>query len=140
MTHAAQPRLANALPVRNVPQEALLRLDLEPFHVAAEPQLSACPMGETGICRNPFCSARFVPVRPHQLYCSAACRKSDDQEFRAVGLRAAPALLAWQMGRYAPKGTALADLSRAGRNYYSALAAQWLRDRRRRMHLAEELR
>ncbi|MFC4668159.1 hypothetical protein ACFO5X_06300 [Seohaeicola nanhaiensis] len=71
--------------------------------------------------------------RPWQLYCSDACRAVGDREFRSIGHRAAPALLAWQMGRYAPKGSPLGDLSRAGRNYYSTLAAGWLRDRRARV-------
>ncbi|RBW58427.1 hypothetical protein DS909_06675 [Phaeobacter gallaeciensis] len=105
--------------------------DAEPFHVIAEPELAAQPLVAVGVCLDPFCSAKFVPSRPWQRYCSAACRKRDEAEFRRIGQKAAPALLAWQMGRYARPGP-LADLSRVGRNYYSRLAADWLRDRRAR--------
>lgn len=45
MTNAAHPRHTNELPVQYVPPEGLLRLGMKPFHVAAEPQLSAHPMG-----------------------------------------------------------------------------------------------
>lgn len=131
MTIAAHPS-PDALAVQ---QPGILRLDLEPFHVAAAQQLAAQPLAPVGVCQNPYCSARFTPSRAHQRYCSAACRQADDREFRNVGLRAAPALMAWQMGRYAAPGP-LADLSRAGRRYYSALAAAWLRDRQWRRDVA----
>lgn len=101
----------------------------EPFAKAAQQKLAAAPLSPPGICRNPHCSRPFAPAREWQVYCSDACRRHDERAFHRVGQCAAPALLAWQMGRYAKTGP-LADLSRAGRTYYSAVAAEWLRSRR----------
>lgn len=126
-------RSGDAVPLQVSPD--LLRLDMEPFHVVASAELSARPLVPVGVCQNPYCSASFNPTRAHQRYCRAACRVADIRELRAVGLKAAPALLAWQMGRYAKPGH-LADLSGAGRRYFSALAAEWLRDRKWRVDMA----
>ncbi|MEP3631504.1 MAG: hypothetical protein ABJM82_18190 [Shimia thalassica] len=120
MTVCPPNRSENALAVH---------FDPEPFAVFADGELSACALHVPGVCFNPLCSRVFAPAREWQQYCSAACRQIGDREMRRVGHKAAPALLAWQMGRYA-KGGPQADLSRAGRRYYSALAADWLRDRR----------
>ena len=107
-------------------------MTLEPFSNYAFKELSVVGLARPGICRFPCCSQPFASSRAWQDYCSETCRRRDLAEMRTIGHRAAPALLAWQMGRYATKGSPLADLSRAGRNYYSALAASWLRDRRAR--------
>ena len=48
---------------------------------------------------------------------------------RRIGQKAAPALLAWRMGKYEKEDAALRDLSRAGRNYVTRLQSEWYRDR-----------
>lgn len=121
---------------RAVPCANAVATHIEPFHVSAFAALRAAPLVPPGICRNPCCSQAFAPAREWQEYCSDACRAMDVAEARRIGHRAAPALLAWQAGRYAAPGTPRALLSRAGRTYYSALAAEWLRDRRARALVA----
>lgn len=106
-----------------------VHFDFEPFAQFAAPELALQSLHMPGVCFNPLCSCKFNPTRDWQQYCSPACRRAGEQEMRRIGQKAAPALLAWQMGRYS-KGGALADLSRAGRRYYSSLAADWLRDRK----------
>lgn len=113
-----------------------VHFDTEPFHIVAYQELEACPLVAPGVCFNPLCSRVFAPARSWQRYCCTACRRIGDREMRVVGQRAAPAILAWQMGRYAKAGTPLAALGRVGRNYYSRLAADWLRDRKARISVA----
>jgi len=110
----------------------------EPFATAAALELDAFPLSPPGVCRNPLCSKVFAPTRPWQHYCCAACKTVGDAEFRLMGQRAAPALLAWQIGRYATSGTPQQLLSRAGRRYFGSLASGWLRDRRAREVMAVE--
>ena len=55
-----------------------VHFDVEPFHVAADGPLSACPLSRPGICMNPCCSRPFAPVRDWQRYCGADCRKADE--------------------------------------------------------------
>ena len=55
---------------------------------------------------------------------------------RRIGHKAAPALLAWRMGKYERHDPALRALSRAGRNYVSRLQSAWLADRIARMERA----
>ena len=112
--------------------------DVEPFAVAAAPQLAAFPLHQAGVCANPFCSKHFAPTRPWQAYCSAACRKQDEQEMRWVGQKAAPALLAHRMGKYETDNEALRALGRAGRNYVSRLQSEWFASRRMRAQEAAE--
>lgn len=120
---AQDTRLANAPAVH---------FELEPFGVVADLQLAASPLAEPGICMNPCCSRPFAPTRPWQIYCSDRCRRAGEAEFRMVGQRAAPALLAWRVGKYEREDEALRDLSRAGRRYLGALASEWVADRARR--------
>ncbi|WP_217701742.1 hypothetical protein [Pseudooceanicola sp. HF7] len=51
---------------------------------------------------------------------------------RRIGQRAAPALLAWRLGKYETSDAPLRDLSRAGRNYIGHLQTEWLRSRQLR--------
>ncbi|MGR3452896.1 hypothetical protein [Pseudooceanicola sp.] len=120
---AQDNRLANAPAVH---------IELEPFHVIAAPQLAESPLAESGICMNPCCSRPFPPTRPWQVYCCEGCRRAGEAEFRAIGHRAAPALLAWRLGKYERADEALRDLSRAGRRYLGTLASEWVADRARR--------
>lgn len=124
MTHRPD-HPANALPVH---------FDPEPFHVAAAVELAAHPLIAPGVCLNPSCSKHFAPTRPWQRYCCKLCRDMDEREMRRVGQKAAPALLAWRMGKYeGPDGNAdLRGLSSAGRNYVSRLQSEWLADRKAR--------
>lgn len=114
------PRSANA---------PAAHFDLEPFHVVAHRELEASPLIAPGVCLNPVCSRHFAPTRSWQRYCCDTCRKMDDTEMRRIGHRAAPALLAWRMGKYETEDEALRALSRAGRNYISNLQSEWFRDR-----------
>lgn len=115
--------LANALPVRFSP---------EPFSAYAWQQLAAHPLFVPGVCARPACSRNFEPGRNWAVYCSNACRAADDQELRRIGHKAAPALLAWRMGKYEPEtgDGDLRALSRAGRRYVSGLASDWFNSRR----------
>ncbi len=128
MTPAAL-RLANA-------QAA--HIEIEPFDIFAEPQLAAWPLSAPGICRNPMCSKPFASTRDWQRYCSTSCRRMDEQEMRRMGQKAAPALLAWQIGKnrkaWTVNGLArmtpeIRALSNAGRRYVSQLQSEWLQDR-----------
>lgn len=105
------------------------RFEMEPFSVVAFQELAAFPMVEHGVCMNPLCSKQFNTSRSWQHYCSAACRKLDEMEMRRIGQKAAPALLAWRMGKYEKTDADLRALSRAGRNYISQLSSEWFKDR-----------
>lgn len=131
MTGGRDIARANAVAVHFLP---------EPFTTVADAELAAHPLVLPGVCLNPSCSRQFRPTREWQVYCSAGCREAGVREFRNIGHQAAPALLAWQMGRYAQPDTPLGDLSRAGRRYYSALASEWWRDRRARIARAGQER
>ena len=58
-----------------------------------------------------------------------------DQEFRKIGMQAAPALLAHRLGKYENKAQSLRALSNAGRRYLGQLQSEWLKDRNRRQTL-----
>ncbi|KQI66952.1 hypothetical protein AN189_18010 [Loktanella sp. 3ANDIMAR09] len=111
-------------------------LDVEPFDVAAARELAAVPMHSPGVCFNPSCGAAFVPSRSWQTHCSAACRQVSVREFRMVGHKIAPALLAWRLHKRAPSGTPQADLCRAARRYITQVQTAWVADRDRRAGLA----
>jgi len=113
-----------------------VHFDVEPFYMAAAQALAAHPLVPEGQCLNPGCSRTFVRSRDWQLYCSPDCRKSGDIEMRRVGLKAAPALLAWRMGKYSTTDPALRELGRTGRNYISELQRAWLADRQARARMA----
>ena len=113
-----------------------LHLDVEPFEVACEPELTACPMHVPGICDNPGCSAAFTPSTPWQKFCSDACRRVAVNEARAVGHKLAPALAAWRAHKYAPPGTPEFNLCRAARRYVGQVQSVWAADRARRRALA----
>lgn len=114
------PRFANA---------PAAHFDLEPFHVTAHRELAEFPLVAPGVCLNPMCSRVFAPVRSWQRYCCETCRKMDETEMRRIGQKAAPALLAWRMGKYEKQDAGLRALSRAGRNYVTRLQSEWYRDR-----------
>jgi hypothetical protein len=128
--HTSEPRAANAVAPR---------LDVESFSVVAAPELAAHPLVPPGICQNPTCSRAFAPRRAWQVYCCEACKRADMQEMRWVGLKAAPALLAWRMGKnrqahdfqgnMVRTGPELRALSRAGQNYVTRLQTAWWNDR-----------
>lgn len=109
-----------------------VHFNMESFQVAAQSELNAHPLVQAGICQNPICSAHFAPTRGWQTYCSAACRRAGEAEMRWIGCKAAPALLAWRMGKYEQNDEALRALSRAGRNYVSRLSSRWFEDRMQR--------
>ncbi|MBT9383310.1 hypothetical protein KM176_05515 [Pseudooceanicola sp. CBS1P-1] len=121
-------RLANAPAVH---------FDLEPFRAFATRELGQTLLSPAGVCMNPACSCPFVPCRPWQAYCSDTCRKADEAEMRRVGQRAAPALLAWRLGKYEIRDEALRDLSRAGRRYIGQLQTEWLTSRQNRAQAAK---
>ena len=111
---------------------------MEPFEVYAANQLKARPLGEPGVCMNPGCSQVFAPSRDWQSFCSAACRRIGEIEFRKIGVKAAPGLLAWTMGKHETREMALRELAKAGRRHVSAIGASWLRDRRLRAGAARD--
>jgi hypothetical protein len=61
----------------------------------------------------------------------------DEAEMRRVGQIAAPALLAWRMGRDQKTETPLRALSRAGRNFYTRLSTDWFNARQARVQAAQ---
>lgn len=123
MTTPREIRPANALPVHFSP---------ESFSAYAWQQLATYPLFVPGLCARPSCSRQFAPGRNWAVYCSPSCRAADDQEFRRIGLKAAPGLLAWRMGKYerATGNQDLRALSCAGRSYVSGLASGWFKSRR----------
>jgi hypothetical protein len=124
--------------MNNLANAPAAHFDLEAFRSVAHRELGACPIVPAGVCMNPMCSKHFAPSRPWQTYCCDACRKLDEAEMRRVGQRAAPALLAWRLGKYEASDEALRDLSRAGRRYIGALQSEWLASRRARSIEAAE--
>ncbi|MCW1934552.1 hypothetical protein [Pararhodobacter zhoushanensis] len=111
--------------------------DVEAFADFAFAELLACPLGEPGRCQNPDCQRPFDLRRDWQRYCSDACRAADKKEFRRVGLKAAPALLAHRLGKYETRDPALRALSAAARRYLGELQTHWLRSRRARAEEAK---
>lgn len=116
-------------------------LALEPFEVFAHVELARVGLAEAGRCAHPDCQRAFDPARAWQRYCCADCRRADTAEFRAIGHRAAPALLAHRLGKYtargaSPEADALRALSAAGRRYLGILQSEWLRDRLARAEVA----
>lgn len=115
-------------------------VEIEPFAEYAWRELLACPMGEPGHCAHPDCQRPFAAARDWQRYCSASCRAADERETRRIGHKAAPALLAWRMGKYtetgAPDAAARRALSAAARRYLGRLQSDWLRDREARAERA----
>lgn len=109
-----------------------VHLDIEPFAVTCAPQLDRSPLAVPGICFNPACARAFSPARAWQVYCCESCRRFGEQEMRKVGHMAAPALLAWRLGKYETQDAARRDLSRAARRWVGHLQSAWLRDRHRR--------
>lgn len=103
--------------------------DVESFADFAFAELLACPLGEPGRCQNPDCQRPFDPRRDWQRYCSDACRAADMQEFRRVGLKAAPALLAHRLGKYETRDPDVRALSAVARRYLGELQTQWVRSR-----------
>lgn len=120
------------LPATLIANAPAAHFDIEPFHVTAHAELADFPLVAPGVCLNPMCSRHFAPTRSWQRYCCDTCRKRDETEMRRVGQKAAPALLAWRMGKYEQQDDALRALSRAGRNYISRLQSEWYCDRIRR--------
>lgn len=109
-----------------------VHLEIEPFAVACAAQLARSPLARAGVCFNPACSRRFTPMRPWQAYCCDSCRRAGEQEMRKVGHMAAPALLAWRMGKYEEHDADLRDLSRAAWRWVGGLQSAWVADRARR--------
>lgn len=116
-----------------------VHFDVEPFAVVAAPELAAHPLVPPGICQNPTCSQPFAPTRAWQVYCCQACARADEQEMRRIGHKAAPALLAWRMGKnrqahdfhgnMTETSLELRALSRAGQNYVTRLQTEWWNSR-----------
>lgn len=102
---------------------------MERFAVFAEMEIARCPETPRGICARPDCSARFKPTRIGQVYCSSACQRADDDEFRNIGAKIARAALAWRMGKHAPNGSARKDLSNSGFRYLGRALTEWVEDR-----------
>lgn len=114
------------------------RFEIEPFAEVAFAELQDYPLAPVGVCLNPGCSRSFDPPRSWSLYCSEKCRDLDSAEFRKVGHKLAPALLAWRMGKSEAHDRALRALSSKGRSYVTTSMTEWLNDRRRRIALAKE--
>jgi hypothetical protein len=114
-----------------------VHFDHEPFRAVAFRELAEYPLAPPGICMNPCCSLPFAPTRDWQRYCSPECRRMDEAEMRRVGQIAAPALLAWRMGRDQKTETPLRALSRAGRNFYTRLSTDWFNARQARVQAAQ---
>lgn len=130
--------LANALPVH---------FDPKSFHDAAQGALEGHALSPPGVCMNPYCSKLFEPRRRWQRYCSPSCRQSDDIEMRRIGLKVAPALLAWRMGKHdkvrttdglVPVSPELRALSNAGRGYVTRVQSDWFYHRLARARQAIE--
>ncbi len=102
----------------------------ESFYDCAAAQLDVTPLHVPGVCFNPLCSRDFSLARNWQRYCSTECRLIGEREMRRVGVLAAPAVMAFEMGRRAQADDPLSDLRRVARNYRDNLGAAWLRDRK----------
>lgn len=112
--------------------------DIESFADYAELELRAYPLARPGLCANPDCSRPFSSGgRFWKRYCGQGCARADEAEIRRIGQKAAPALLALQMGRYAKPGTPAQVLHLAAWRYLRFLAAEWLRHRRGRARIVE---
>lgn len=111
--------------------------DLEAFADVAFAELAGAPFVPVGQCLNPSCSRVFTPARDWQRYCCAACRVADGAEFRLIGQRVAPALLAHRLGKYVtaraaltdPQSAARRDLAAAARRFIGDAQTQWLQSR-----------
>ncbi|NVK56674.1 MAG: hypothetical protein HWE26_13770 [Alteromonadaceae bacterium] len=100
----------------------------EPFRDYAFAELEAAPLHQAGVCFLPQCGRRFDPSVSWQMYCCKACERAGLTEFRKWGLRAAPALLAWRLGKYASDGP-VADRTRSARRFVTAVQSAWIVDR-----------
>lgn len=123
-----QPLLGNAVAPH---------IDLETFCIAAQPEISAAPYFETGICFLPECSKPFEKQREWQLYCCQDCRNRGTREFRKFGHHASLPLLVHIMGKYERNEEAVMARTRAARTQVSRLQRAWMNDRQRRANLAE---
>ncbi|MBC7154573.1 MAG: hypothetical protein H5U19_08180 [Rhodobacteraceae bacterium] len=115
------------------PADAMARhFHLEDFRSAASIELSLSPPWRSGICFLPDCGHVFVPGRPWQIYCSAACERAGTAEMRKWGHRMAFAALVWRMGKYEQRDDGIRDLTRAARRYLTNVQSAWLADRQQR--------
>lgn len=108
----------------------------EPFSVVAHAELQASPMHTPGRCFNPLCAVAFAPRVSWQVHCCTACERATTNELRRWGHKAAPALLAWRMGKNQSSDPALAALARAGRRHVGQVQSAWLEERRARLAMA----
>jgi len=119
--------------------------DIEPFATVAFAELAASPLVPVGQCLNPACSRQFAPARAWQTYCCAACRVADAAEFRLIGHRIAPAILAHRLGKYTRASTASHDpeaaarraLCAAARRFLGEAQTEWKRSREARIRAAK---
>jgi|GEM_PF-979968 len=107
--------------------------DVPAFSDVAWSELAAHPFAAFGRCLNPACSQLFTPPRSWSRYCCAACRRLDEAEFRRIGHKVAPALLAHRMGKYERVDPALRNLSAAARRFIGDVQTQWLGSRNARI-------
>lgn len=129
------------------PNAPAVHFEPEPFSRAANGLWSPAVLGTQSVCFNPRCSKVFTPTRPWSWFCSDQCRRESDAEMRAIGHKAAPALLAWRMGKHDRLRTAdgmvdvgddLRSLSNDARRYLTRLQGDWYTDRQRRILEARE--
>ncbi len=119
-------RAVHAQRIRAIQTEVAPQFQLESFSVFAEPELSAAPLHVQGVCFNPACQRRFVPVVPHQAYCCAACSNMAKAELRKWSHAMAVPLLAWRFGKYEQQDAAIQDRTRAARRFISQAQSTWL--------------
>lgn len=88
-------------------------------------------------CDWPDCRRPFNAAKPWQRYCSAACRRADQDEARKVGhMIARPALIA-RDGKHAKKFTRAANQAAQGRRYVDQVMSRWREARAARAAAAE---
>lgn len=116
-----------------------LHSGLEPFVVAAEPEITALPFWVAGECFNPSCCAPFEPSRTWQKYCCDACSLQDRREHQRWGYKVATAMLVHRMHSY-PKSEPERALCNAARRYVRQVQSTWLKSRQARCALARKAR
>ena len=122
----------------NLSQDALAaHSGPEPFHVFAEPEISAHPYWIVGECFYPNCARDFQPKRDWQKYCSRKCADADLAEKRRWSLKGSDSMLAWGMFEKHTEGSEL-DLYRAGRRHLMQNMRSWVASRKARRALARQ--
>lgn len=90
-----------------------------------------------GRCACPDCRRPFDAAKPWQRYCSAACRRADQDEARKVGHMIARPVLVMREGKHAKRNTRAAVMGALARRYVDQVASRWREARAIRAEAAE---